>query len=319
MEPYNPNLPFIRFANDGKTVLDRMVEAGIPLTRALQYFRDNPEGNALEFFKLIGEDVIPFYGNYRNGGDVSDYAKEAVLLAMPVPNKRGRYTADPVRTKEFNANLKEIAKKQRREEGYSPYDELALKQPISLEKYNWIRNNREYYKELEPVWDDVIVEGGRGTPYYTSENPPQTYTYNTKAQWRQNLFGGDEVPPSPHMANSEFMAQRYNPEYINSRLEEVNSGYNFRAGDLDALLKSKRSPMTLYKQDFYEPYRDVPGSYLKEELHGIEGEARSTLIELGQRYESILLDKTIPVEVKASKLDAIKRQIEDLEAIERLK
>lgn len=83
MEPYNKNLPFIRFANDGKTVLDRLAESGIPLTRALQYFRNNPEGNALEFFKLIGEDIIPFYGNYRNGGDVSDYAKEAALMFMP--------------------------------------------------------------------------------------------------------------------------------------------------------------------------------------------------------------------------------------------
>ena len=98
MEPYNPNLPFIRFANDGKTVLDRLVESGIPFTRALQYFRDNPEGNALEFFKLIGEDVIPFYGNYRNGGDVSDYAKEAFMLAMPL--KKRMTTEQSIATKQ---------------------------------------------------------------------------------------------------------------------------------------------------------------------------------------------------------------------------
>lgn len=84
MEPYNPNLPFISIANDGKTLLDRMVEAGIPFTRALQYFRNNPEGSALETLKLAAEDVIPFYGNYRNGGDISDYAKEAALMFTPV-------------------------------------------------------------------------------------------------------------------------------------------------------------------------------------------------------------------------------------------
>lgn len=90
MEPYNQNLPFIRLANDGKTILDRLAEAGIPLTRALQYFRDNPKGPASETLNLATEDVVPFYGNYRNGGDWSDYAKEAVLLAAPMPKGSGK-------------------------------------------------------------------------------------------------------------------------------------------------------------------------------------------------------------------------------------
>lgn len=47
MEPYKPNKPFISMKLDG-SLLDRMVEAGIPFSRALQYFRDNPEGSALE-------------------------------------------------------------------------------------------------------------------------------------------------------------------------------------------------------------------------------------------------------------------------------
>ena len=109
MEPYNKNLPFIRFANDGKTLLDRMVESGIPFTRALKYFRNNPEGPASEFFKLAAEDVIPFYGNYRNGGSVSDYAKEAVLLAAPVPKKRGWVQVDNEATKAFNNKIREMS------------------------------------------------------------------------------------------------------------------------------------------------------------------------------------------------------------------
>lgn len=84
MEPYRPNEPFIKLKLDG-SLLDRMVEMGIPLTRAIQYFRDNPEGSALETFKLAAEDVVPFYGNYRNGGDLSDYAKEAAMLGIPMP------------------------------------------------------------------------------------------------------------------------------------------------------------------------------------------------------------------------------------------
>ena len=82
MEPYNPNKPFISMKLDG-SLLDRMVEAGIPFSRALQYFRDNPEGSALETLKTAAEDVVPFYGNYRHGGGLSDYAKEALLMAMP--------------------------------------------------------------------------------------------------------------------------------------------------------------------------------------------------------------------------------------------
>lgn len=122
MEPYRPNEPFIKLKLDG-SLLDRMVEMGIPLTRAIQYFRDNPEGSAIETLKLAAEDVVPFYGNYRNGGDIGDYAKEAVMLGMPfkpgngaglirVPGHSGRRTngqipIDDVRTAEFREKLQE--------------------------------------------------------------------------------------------------------------------------------------------------------------------------------------------------------------------
>lgn len=91
MEPYNPNKPFISMKLDG-SLLDRLVEAGIPFTRALQYFRDNPEGPATETLKLAAEDIIPFYGNYRNGGSLSDYAKEAALMFSPTLIKGYRNT-----------------------------------------------------------------------------------------------------------------------------------------------------------------------------------------------------------------------------------
>jgi hypothetical protein len=67
------------------SLLDRMVEAGIPLTRALQYFRDNPEGSAGETLRLAVEDADPtgFYSTYRNNGGALDYLTNAALMFTP--------------------------------------------------------------------------------------------------------------------------------------------------------------------------------------------------------------------------------------------
>lgn len=99
MEPYNQNKPFISMKLDG-SLLDRLVEAGIPLTRALQYFRDNPEGSAMETLKTAAEDRVPFYGSYRNGGGPIDYLTEAALMFSPSPIKGYRnvtFKPDPQR------------------------------------------------------------------------------------------------------------------------------------------------------------------------------------------------------------------------------
>lgn len=84
MEPYREDKPFISIDTE-TSLLDRLLQAGIPFTRALKYFRDNPEGSALETLKLAAEDVVPFYGNYRNDGDIGDYVKEAAMLGIPMP------------------------------------------------------------------------------------------------------------------------------------------------------------------------------------------------------------------------------------------
>ena len=128
MEPYKPNEPFIKLKLNG-SLLDRMVEAGIPLSRALQYFRDNPEGSALETLKTAAEDVIPFYGNYRNGGDWSDYAKEAVLMATPMPRgygKRYKVNTDINGVPDLN-DLKKWGKDKSRQ-----YDGFILSSPHKL-------------------------------------------------------------------------------------------------------------------------------------------------------------------------------------------
>ena len=108
MEPYNPNKPFIQMKLEGG-LLDRMVEMGIPFTRALQYIRNNPEGPARETLKMIAEDVVPFYYNYRHGGDLSDYAKEAVMLGIPVKGPHGSTVIKhlPEESRVFNKQLYE--------------------------------------------------------------------------------------------------------------------------------------------------------------------------------------------------------------------
>ncbi|MBS7343089.1 MAG: hypothetical protein KIH02_08125 [Parabacteroides sp.] len=88
LKPYNPNKPTISI--DKGDWLDRMAKAGIPLTRALKYFRDNPEGKALKTVKLTAEDVEPtgFYSTYMNDGDALDYVTEAIMLGMPMPGPK---------------------------------------------------------------------------------------------------------------------------------------------------------------------------------------------------------------------------------------
>lgn len=174
MEPYNQNLPFIRIANDGKSLLDRMVEAGIPFTRALQYFRDNPEGSALETAKLAAEDVIPFYGNYRNGGGPLDYAKEAALMFMPM--KGGRKKVNVTKEGPFN-ELKDWA-----DYKVNQYNEFLQNNPNErlraaqaekdyaesmLRKYPEFSNKiQRMMPELEQKVNEAAIEALDASPYY---------------------------------------------------------------------------------------------------------------------------------------------------------
>lgn len=86
LKPYDPNKPKISINKDGW--LNRMVEAGIPLSRALKYFHENPDGQATKFISLAAEDLVPFYSNIINNGDATDYVTEAIMLGMPVPGPK---------------------------------------------------------------------------------------------------------------------------------------------------------------------------------------------------------------------------------------
>ena len=85
MEPYREDRP--TFYIDKDKIKQNILETilSLPGARALKNFHDNPEGNALETLDLLAEDIVPFYGNYRNGGDIGDYVKEAAMLGIPMP------------------------------------------------------------------------------------------------------------------------------------------------------------------------------------------------------------------------------------------
>lgn len=87
MEPYNPSKSFIQMKLEGN-LLDRLAEAGIPLSRALQYFRDNPEGPASETLNLATDETVPFKWQLRTGNATpASLAEEAVLMFVPGGSK----------------------------------------------------------------------------------------------------------------------------------------------------------------------------------------------------------------------------------------
>jgi hypothetical protein len=96
MEPYREDKPWIRFNPEAmkQSILETILS--IPGARAIKYYHDNPEGSALETLKLAAEDIVPFYGTYRNDGDWSDYVKEAAIYGIPMPYIRHPKTGKPI-------------------------------------------------------------------------------------------------------------------------------------------------------------------------------------------------------------------------------
>lgn len=142
MEPYREDKPWIRFNPDAmkQSILETILS--IPGARAIKYYHDNPEGSATETLALLAEDLVPFYGNYRNDGDWSDYAKEAAMLGVPMP-----YIRHPKTGAQIPNNLKEG---------------LGSK-GWSTTKYGWKHNirPRTLYKDVEdmPHTSSPILRG----------------------------------------------------------------------------------------------------------------------------------------------------------------
>lgn len=224
MEPYRPNEPFIKMKLNG-SLLDRMVEAGIPLTRALQYFRDNPEGPATETLKIAAEDVVPFYGNYRNNGDLSDYAKEAVMLGMPMKANPTKLRVNKELTNSINASLLSQAE---REAAGNPMlaerlRELAKEEPISYNSENaysianlnpdlhahqgeviYGQNTGRNKQSLEPLLSEFVPDWSEVGMTKVDHKGPEFFD-KWQDNWRQYATEGD-------VFTKELADEYYNPD-----------------------------------------------------------------------------------------------------------
>lgn len=319
MEPYNPNKPFIQMKLDG-SLLDRMVEAGIPFTTALKYFHENPEGPASETLNLATDETVPFKWQLRTGNATpASLAEEAIMLAMPghTRTKQGRLEVDKKRTSEINKKFEELAKQ-------DPNSLIRLytdNKPMSFDNYETLRYINKYadtyplkaeLADLFNVWDDVIVSDTRsGSPKYSKVKEPfptHTYSRNTWA---------DDKPKLPHQ-DPEYIADRYQPERLATSYDDrgVNN-YNFTAGELDSY--DKPTIRDLYRKDYpYNPYGNSGQYDYSLRNKGISGEAYNKLMELGREYERTVMDETIPYQDKLRKLSEIKNEMEVLETLENL-
>lgn len=224
MEPYREDKPFIRIDTE-TSLLDRLLQSGIPFTRALKYYRDNPEGSALETLKLAAEDVVPFYGTYRNDGDWSEYAKEAVMLGVPMP-----YIKHPVTGKPIPNNLKE---------GLGYYGWANAK---SL----W-KNNRPNAKKLFADPSDMRYHGSTEGGLSTRSRVGRTYDEVTPV----------EVPTGPYqVTNNGSLVQNRGAQAMNTNTVQTNIVNNNPLKGSRAWQGDMYPPgRTLRKDDLYGPFQ----------------------------------------------------------------
>lgn len=341
MEPYRPNEPFIKLKLDG-SLLDRMVEYGIPFTRAIQYFRDNPEGSALETLKLAAEDVVPFYGNYRNNGDLSDYAKEAVMLGVPVkaPGQRGlirvperKINVDPERTAIANQQLHTFADRIRdvmpEQAAYAEeianavgpvpwndhapvmFDDLDLAKDVvfgNTDNYKGIVNN-----EIRP--GEVNWGPARSMPdaRHISDAMVHGYT-NTPRLFIKSLKDAYVNAGGTPETFSKGLAEFYSPEpYSNRpvstarRIVESGEPYNFTLRELEQIPRD-RVVNELVQRDVGFGSTPTFDSYFNR-LTEINPEAAERVGILIRDYKRVLSDRQMSIEDKVPLLDEIENNL----------
>lgn len=338
MEPYKPNEPFIKMKLNG-SLLDRMVEAGIPLTRALQYFRDNPEGSATETLKLAAEDVVPFYGNYRNNGDWSDYAKEAVLIGLPIKGVRGAARQiDKAATEQYNSYLANNIRRQAPDWKQEDLLKVTEERPIRPGEFDNLRSwqvdtpypNRDniVYASPEgvrgrvepleaqtvseltfnyPFMDNVTSNAGWAIPRRSLANKqysPSEYLN----RWQENYSTRDpEISNFDKGIASIYSSDVMNPNITNIERRLLNPGneYNYTINEIrDANSTLSKAAATDYANSTIFKHKD---EYLNE-IAQVDPAAAENLNNLYNKYLETLVSD-LPKGEKATLLRIINEDI----------
>ena len=204
LKPYDPNKSKISINIEGW--LDRMAKAGIPLTRALKYFRDNPEGNALKTVKLAAEDMEPtgFYYTYMNDGDVLDYVTEAIMLGMPMSGPKAQkkvMTPKGEKTYYVNQGIPELDV-ERNQKLKRLFDET--------DKINYRKSDSPWY------YDEYEIKVG--------DTPEGSDAYQEGSTYQTNSIDQD-------VSNNRYKSKAIDPDDFNKHMDEYESMGIINAAD----------------------------------------------------------------------------------------
>ena len=280
MEPYNPNKPFISMKLDG-SLLDKMVEAGIPLTRALQYFRDNPEGPASETLNLATDETVPFKWQLRTGNATpASLAEEAVLLAAPMPKgTSGSLKVDPIATKNYNNKLRNMG-----------YPELAEERPLTAPELEYVQ--AEF--PTDPEMANAIVDYAGYVPKeLKSTKDAVNYSADLLSDMVLDDYVNERIPLDEAQAIVEDKYQY--PGTINDGEGFYPSITDMTVGDFDYLDRATRQEL-------------LNRGYTEEAINNVFGEPYHETWDVNQ----IIEDPNLTASEKRAKIEMIdkNRQLE---------
>lgn len=260
MEPYRTDRPkvYADMPNSLTALMGRLADAGIPATRALKYFHDNPEGSANTFFSTLADDFVPFKYQIQSGeATPSSLVKEAILMFAPtrgggrkavrvdkngIPN-RGDLLEYAVSKREQLNRLAETVDKH----NHNPA-QLAEEYKYELDEMNRFINS--YESKLKAV-NKILSD-----PQFANSE----FALNMKNDLNQRYM--DMLPRKLELEN------KYNEAVINSLNGEDIRSY----GDIVNDMAPRFVPHEFLKQKFINEYGPIQGEiYYKNAIKDMYG------------------------------------------------
>lgn len=338
MEPYRPNEPFIKLKLDG-SLLDRMVEAGIPFTRAIQYFRDNPEGSAMETLSRVADELVPFKYNIQNNGSATDFLKEAVLIGLPVKGVRGAARQiDKVATEQYNKQLANNIRKQAPSWKQEDFLKLTEERPVQPGEFDVLKMydvDVPYTNQSNIVYASPEGVRGRVEPLEAQTVSELIFDYpfmdevtsNTGWAIPRNSLANKQYSPTEYLNRWQENYRERNPDIssfdkgvaniyspnvmtpnitnIERRLLNPGNVYNYTINEIrDANSTLSKAAATDYANSTIFKHKDA---YLNE-IAQVDPVAADNLNNMYNKYLETLVSD-IPKEEKATLLRVITEDI----------